>query len=284
MTSTIILTGYNGFMGSHTCAALEKSGFRVVLAGRTPPQRAEVEFIPVDLEAPYSLEALQSVSDVSAIVHLAANIGWPDKTLQELFTANVLSTGLLSDLAVKRSAKLVFASAAIVHGVRAPSIDASVPVNPDTPYGESKLEGERLIIASGCRHAILRFGGIFGRGGPSHLGLNRAIDGALKGQLPSLKGSGEARRNYLYVRDAAEMLLHAVSSEDVSGIHLAAGRETLTISEMLKEVSEAFLSMRQITRSDGDPGSDQVIAVSDRLPRGTDFAGALRDIRESEAE
>lgn len=280
MSSTIILTGYNGFLGSHAWTAFERAGLRVVLAGRSPPAHGQIEYVFVDFADPYSIQHLCSVPDVGAVVHLAANISWRDKINTELFATNTLSTGLLADFCAKRGAKLVYSSTAIVHGVRTPWISPSAPITPDTAYGRSKFDGETLITSSGCEHAILRFGGIFGMQGPSHLGINRAIDGALAGQVPELHGTGAALRNYLYVKDAAEMLLEAATQPEISGVHLAAGCETLSIAEMLEEISQTFLSV-SFTNQGRDQASDQVIAVSEKLPRGRNFKNALSDLRQS---
>lgn len=277
MQGSVILTGYNGFVGSHTLEALEAEGHRVVLAGRHPTSAKSREFVHLDLDDPYSIRQLFAVGDVCSVVHLAANIGWPDKPDRELFRPNTLSTGLLADFAARRGAKLVYASAAIIHGARTPGIATGGPVIPDTPYGKSKYNGEILITNSGCDHAILRFGGIFGLQGPSHLGLNRAIDGALEGKVPVVIGAGSARRNYLYVKDAAQMIVSATTSADISGVHLAAGSEELSLEYMLETVSQTFLSVNCV-HEEGPDASDQLIEVSEKLPPGRSFESALIDL------
>ena len=52
---------------------------------------------------------------------------------------------------------------------------SQTPDRPDTDYGRSKWLAERNIDQSGCRAVSLRLSGLFGRSGPAHLGLNRAL-------------------------------------------------------------------------------------------------------------
>jgi UDP-glucose 4-epimerase len=277
MYGSVILTGYNGFVGSHTLEALEAAGLEIILAGHRPVDKKRHEFVPVDLEDPYSIKQLFSIRDVSAVVHLAANISLSDQIDHKIFSVNTLSTGLISEYCAKRGAKMIYSSTAIVHGMRTIAITRDSPIMLDTPYGSSKYNGEILIANSGCKYAILRFGGIFGLRGPSHLGLNRAIDGALEGKVPVLIGAGSARRNYLYVKDAAQMIVSATTSADISGVHLAAGSEELSLEYMLETLSQKFLSVNCV-HEEGPDASDQLIEVSEKLPPGRSFESALIDL------
>lgn len=47
-----------------------------------------------------------------------------------------------------------------------------------------------MIKMSDVSHAILRIGGVFGKDGPHHLGLNKSIDNAFKGITPIVYGGG----------------------------------------------------------------------------------------------
>ena len=137
---------------------------------------------------------------------------------------------------------------------------------------------EQLIAASGARHCILRIAGVFGSGGPSHLGLNCAIDVASNGTPPLMIGSGKALRNYIYVKDAAEAIVCALR-EGIEGVHLLAGHEVLSISEMMRALCDIYLPGRHPAIKDGPEASNQVIKPSDFLPRTRGFRDALADMR-----
>lgn len=281
MTKTVLLTGYNGFLGRQTLRALEATGWEVVLAGRSAPDNRE--YRQVDLARPEDVLALGALPPPRAIVHLGANIGWPAKPDEDLYAPNVLATGILAGLSHRWGANLIFASAAIVHGARAERITPDSAINADTPYARSKLLGEQLIAASGARHCILRFGGLFGAHGPSHLGLNNAITAALSGTAPVRNGSGSARRNYLYVKDAAQVIVAALDYS-LAGVHLVAGRDSLSIREMLDRLCGVMLPSAEVAVQDGGAARDQLISHSPALPMPRTFDEALGDIRRDNLE
>jgi len=281
MSNTALLTGYNGFLGRYTLRALKAAGWEVVLAGRSVPENGE--YWQVDLARPEDVLALGAMPPPRAVVHLGANIGWPAKPEAELYAPNVLATGILADLAHRWGAKMIFASAAIVHGVRAECITPDSAINADTPYARSKLLGEQLIAASGAGHCILRFGGLVGADGPSHLGLNNAITAALAGKAPVRSGSGSARRNYLYVKDAAQVIVAALDSS-LAGVHLVAGRDSLSIREMLDRLCAVMLPGSEVAVQDGGEARDQLILHSPALPMPRTFDDVLGDIKRDQLE
>jgi UDP-glucose 4-epimerase len=195
-----------------------------------------------------------------------------------MFVPNVLSTGCLAYLATLWDAHLIFASTAIVHGVMNETIDLDSPVSPDTAYAKSKWLGEQLLAASNAKHCILRIAGVFGCDGPAHLGLNRAIDGAIKGEPPLQIGSGAALRNYVYVKDVAQAIVYALQ-ERLVGTHLLSGHEVVSVSEMLQQVCDTFAPGLHPVIKDGPQAFNQVITPSIFLPKTREFREALNDIR-----
>ena len=274
------MTGSTGFLGRHTCAALTEAGWSVVCGSRRLESRREQNVVMCDLEDPASIFALKSLLQPAAIVHLGCHVGWDGSKEEQLFTPNVLSTGILAQLAREWNASLVFSSAAIVHGVRAERIDETVPPDTDTAYARSKFLAEELIATAGIKHTILRFAGIFGSDGPKHLGLNRAIDDALKGIPPTKVGDGKARRNYIYVKDAANAIASSLET-GIEGVHLVAGRDKNTIAEMLASICDVLLPGRSPSVEAGSDGSDQIVYSSAAMPEGKTFREALSDILRS---
>jgi len=70
---------------------------------------------------------------------------------------NGIAPGILAEEAKRAGALLVHYSTDYVFDgeKRTPYVEDD-PVNPLSAYGRSKLEGERAVRASGCRHLILR--------------------------------------------------------------------------------------------------------------------------------
>ncbi len=275
---SVLVTGATGFIGRATVASLEQAGWVVTRGVRAASRSSGDGEIYLDLNNPAEILALENGARFDAIVHLGAHVGWSGATEAEMFVPNILATGCLAFLASQWSAHLVYASAAIVCGIKSERIDASTPVFADTDYAQSKRLGEQLIEASHAPHCILRIGGVFGSNGPAHLGLNRAIDGALKGNSPMQSGSGTALRNYIYVKDVAEAIVFSLQHR-LEGTHCLAGSEVTSMNQMLQTICDTLLPGQQPAMAEGPEAMNQVIEPSKHLPKSRGFREALTDIK-----
>lgn len=274
---TVLVTGASGFIGRATVTCLQNAGWRVTCAVRSA-KSFEHDQIHLDLNDPAGILALESSHRFDAIVHLGASIGWSGAAESEMYVPNALATGCLAFLTRQWNARLIYASAAIVCGVKTEKIDLRTPALPDTAYAKSKYLGEQLIESSCVPHCILRIGGVFGVNGPAHLGLNRAVDGALKGLAPTQIGEAGQLRNYIYVKDVAQAILFALNSR-LQGTHFLAGSEAISVNQMLKEICDTFLPGLRPTHQDGAESMCQVILPSLELPKTRSFSEALSDIK-----
>ena len=211
-----------------------------------------------DLNKPQTMKSIRSVGAMDALIHLGARVGLNGENIQALVAPNIESTCELAKIAEEKNAKIIFASTAIVCGSKTSLINSGSHLHPDTPYAESKLEAERIIIKAKTNHCILRFCGLWGERGPEHLMLNRAINKALDGKAPTIYGSGRAVRNYLYVRDAAEIVIDSLN-EQKQGTYLVGGEERLSISEMLQKVCQVFLPGQVPQHVEHEEALDQII-------------------------
>jgi UDP-glucose 4-epimerase len=277
----VLVTGATGFIGRATVSALAEAGWTVTRGSRPGSDETARDTVHLDLAEPATVLALAEGPRFDAIVHLGAHVGLADTSAAEMFAPNILSTGCLAYLAHLWDAHVLYSSTAIVHGVRSVSIRPDSPLCTDTAYARSKWLGEQLLAASNAKHCVLRIAGVFGRAGPAHLGLNRAIEGAIEGQPPVQIGSGRALRNYIYVNDVARAIVHALQ-ERLSGTHLLAGHETVSLGEMLHQVCDAFTPGSGPVLKAGPEASDQLVMPSPSLPMTRSFREALMDIRDGE--
>ncbi len=275
VAKSVLVTGATGFLGRATVPALTEAGWQITRGSRSAAEPLAKGVVRLDLSEPATLLALTKQGRFDAIVHLGARVGLSGEGEAELFVPNVLATGCLAYLAGLWDAHLIFASTAIVHGVRQETIESDSPLRPDTAYAKSKWLGEQLLATSNTKHCILRIAGIFGAGGPVHLGLNRAIDGAIKGEPPLQIASGKALRNYIYVEDVAQAIVYAL----LEGTHFLAGHEVISVSEMLQGVCDTFSPGQHPVIKDGPEAMNQVIKPSIFLPATRGFREALIDIR-----
>lgn len=272
---TVLVTGGGGFLGRETVKHLQENDWVVRNLTRCPKQDTDIE---CDLEGSQVFEQLGHIPHVDAIVHLASKVDFSNKSLEDFFLANIAATASLLTLAKQMDAHFVFASAALIAGRESRFINSDTKDYPDTPYMRSKLISENLISCSGVKYTTLRIGGIYGRAGPNHLGINRAIRDVMMGNPPELVGSGDLKRNYIYVKDVANIICYALSRK-VFGKHLIAGKEVLSVSEMLQELCRIFLPMKSAVVVSDEQGFDQVIKPSPSFSTRFSFTEGLVDIQ-----
>ena len=270
----ILLTGANGFVGRQLCHRLLNEGFSVVpLVQKKIGLSGEVV---VDFDGDELASVLKDLPAMEVVVHLASKIDFSTK-IADLYRANILATAQLAAFAREHGLHFIFASSVSVCGIASEKIDLGTAENPDTAYGYSKWLGEKIVFSSGVDGLILRISGIFGRGGGYHLGLNRALDNAARGTVPVLVGDGLGKRNYVYVDDLLEMIVDAIKKR-ILGLHYAAGREQLSVKQMLEEICKTFLPGENIVHKDPKkPSRDQVVVPSRVLYRGRSFREAIEN-------
>src|SRR6185437_407339 len=157
----VLLTGGAGYIGTHIACALAAAGRTSVsidnYSNSSPRALERVESIApgavrafeADLRNTDRLARILEEEDVDSVIHLAG-LKAVDESIRQPQRYHDNNVGgarsLLAALSKSPVRKLVFSSSATVYGVpaRVP-IDESMPVAPMSPYGENKLEIERLL-------------------------------------------------------------------------------------------------------------------------------------------
>lgn len=166
MTFRVAVTGASGFCGGVVARLAADRGCEVVCLGRRPG--------PVGMHRRWDAAAeTPDLSDVDAVVHLAAAVGDPGPSEKVFRAVNVDGTARVADAAGSRP--FVHVSSASVY---APG-PYSAPVREDHPtdgqrsaYGRSKAAAERRATGA----VILRPRAVYGPGDPHLLPrLHRAL-------------------------------------------------------------------------------------------------------------
>ena len=216
----LLLLGPDGQLGWELRRSLATVG-ELIVAGRSDGG---------DLSVPDELAALVRRVQPDAIINAAAYTA-VDKAESEPALAhaiNAAAPGVLAREAAACGAWLLhYSSDYVFDGSGTQPRDELQPVSPLSVYGQTKLEGEALIQASGCRHLILRTSWVYAaRGGNFARTMLRLA--AERDKLSVVDDQIGAPTGADLLADISAHLLRAVQSRiDCSGIyHACAAGET----------------------------------------------------------
>ncbi len=245
----VLVTGAAGFVGRNTVTALIDRGWHVIALDRDGEGLNKLDGtgnVTVDIACGEAMDFAVTEYHPDAILHLAAQSTvagsirdwWQDVMDNIIGTINVVQ-------AAKRHGvkRIVYAaSGGTVYGQ--PSklpIAEDAPLNPISPYGISKLAGEFYVKISGIPYAILRYPNIYGPGqrGDGEAGVVAIwIDRILHGWKPRIFGDGSKMRDYVYVKDIAELNAIALDSDACGVYNIGSGTGTtdLELFEIVADV------------------------------------------------
>ncbi|MDA9408558.1 NAD-dependent epimerase/dehydratase family protein [Bradyrhizobium sp. CCBAU 45384] len=250
------VTGGNGFIGRHLVAHLAGQGERVHGVGHGAIDEAErqklglTDWINGEISAP-NLDALaQRDGAPSAIFHLAggSSVARSIEQPYEDFSRTVTATASLLEW-LRHSApecRLVVASSAAVYGAHhAGAISEQADTQPMSPYGHHKLIMEQLCrsysISFGLRATIVRLFSVYGPWLRKQLLWDLCLWLAQGQRELVLGGTGSEARDWIDVRDVAQLLARLADDDDEAMRVLNGGSGIATpVAEVAELVTRAW--------------------------------------------
>jgi nucleoside-diphosphate-sugar epimerase len=224
------ITGVAGFIGSNLADRLLAHGYNVVgfdnLAYGVREQIPEgVKFHEVDIRG---REIYERFRGLDVLFHLAAKNCIADCQEDPLETSDINVTGTVNVFEAARRAdvgKVVYAeSSALYEGSRTLPTPES-DVHPQSFYAVSKFAGMAFADAYrrffGLRTTALRYFGVYGprqdyrRTIPPV--MSAFIIKLLRGERPVIYGTGEKRRDFIYVDDVNDFHFRCIDDERTEG-------------------------------------------------------------------
>src|SRR5580698_11545559 len=240
-----LVTGGAGYIGSHLVALLCARGEHVVVldnlsTGHRAAVPDGVRLVVADLADQAAVDALLGEDEWDAVFHFAGLIevgASMREPYRYLLDNAMLGTRLIGACVRYGVRRFVLSSTAAVFGSAAESpIVEDAPIDPGSPYGESKHMLERALYWAGRIHglnsAVLRYFNAAGADPSGRLGEDHdpethliplAIDAVLR-RRPPLKvfgtdyptADGTCVRDYVHVADLAEAHLLALDRLDAN--------------------------------------------------------------------
>jgi dTDP-4-dehydrorhamnose reductase len=219
----ILLLGKNGQVGWELQRALAPLGEVIALDRNSQPLGA-------DLSRPDAitdlLALLQPDVIVNAAAHTAVDRAESEPELARLI--NATSVDRLAQHAARTGTVLVhYSTDYVFDGSGDAPRDEAAPTGPLSVYGQTKLEGEDCIRASGCRHLILRTSWVFAARGGNFARTMLRLAGERERLTVIDDQIGAPTGADLLADVSAHVLRHAMRDATVAGTyHAAAGGQT----------------------------------------------------------
>ena len=272
----ILVTGGAGFQGSHVAEQCLRAGHRVtVLNTFSEEAESNIKSFAKDVSVVWGSVTdqeivVKSVRDHDAVIHLAARIN-VDESIHspyDFLFVNVTGTYNVLEAAKKYGARLIYASSCEVYGgsTTMTPVDETADLRPHSPYAASKAAADRLCFAYwktyGVNVTMVRPCNIYGprqKGGQGGAVIPIFVERALEHQPLVIYGTGEQRREYMYVDDLVATYMLVLERNDLEGEVINAGTGA---SPSIQEIAVFIAKRLETTIEHGPSRSGEVMGFS----------------------
>ncbi|HSB57693.1 MAG TPA: NAD-dependent epimerase/dehydratase family protein [Nitrosopumilaceae archaeon] len=245
----ILVTGYDGFIGTHLVEDLSKR-YHIIGLSKEKSKVNGIKQIKKDIR---NLRSDQVPNNISYIIHLAAitDVIYCESNPAESFDVNVKGTKNILEIARKMDSKIIYLSTSHVYG-----IPKKLPIredhsrNPTSIYSATKLASEILCESYsksyGLDVTIIRPFSVYGPNSPSHLVTSRIITQLLTKNILSI-GNLKPKRDFIYIDDlvsSIEIILKRASSFNVYNVGTGRSYSILELCKILKKISRRNLPIK----------------------------------------
>jgi UDP-glucose 4-epimerase len=234
----IFVTGGAGFIGTHLCkklTALHKVTVYDNFSNSNKenfPVMKNLTLIVGDILDNSHL--LDSMKNHDVVIHLAAktdvvdSVNDPDNTFQ----TNVQGTqNVLNSCQFHNISKIIVTSSAAIYQNSDKPIDETNNLEPLSPYGQSKVNMEKITLQSKINYSILRLFNVYGNGQTNGVIANFKKNISKNNPL-IIFGDGNAIRDFIYIDDVIDAII--LSMESKSGIYNIASGVGTSINDLAK--------------------------------------------------
>ncbi len=260
----ILVTGGAGFIGSHLCEHLLRTGRRVSIVDNLDDfydprlKQANLEaiktagkydFYLVDIRDSGRLEEVFQKARPEAVVHLAARAGVRPSLLYPELYASVNIDGTLCLLELSRKYQVrqfVFASSSSVYGQfnHVPFAESDPISKPLSVYAATKAAGEMLAFTYSHLYQLpavcLRIFTAFGPRQRPDLAIRRFAQLIQEGKELPVFGDGSMSRDYTYVTDLVAGIDQALASRYQFEIFNLGNSRPVRLDSMIETLESAL--------------------------------------------
>ena len=151
----ILVTGAGGQLGKALRNVVEETDYKCFFADVCP----EGDVAALDVTDAAALGYMLDANDIDVVVNCAAytDVEKAESDHENAYKVNAYAAGIIAREVARRNLSLIHISTDYVFdGHSNTPYDENACPSPLNVYAQTKLEGERLIEASGCRYLIIR--------------------------------------------------------------------------------------------------------------------------------
>jgi nucleoside-diphosphate-sugar epimerase len=243
----IVVLGATGFIDRNLVRLFESEGQPYCTVG----------FPEVDLTHPESVAALAGVFQPDDAVIVCSALTPEHGRDRATFFKNVRMADHVCDaLAQSPCANLLHIGSDAVYRATGDAITEASPCETDDLYGLAHLVREKLLTHACAAQSIpltlFRCGAIYGPGDTHNAyGPNKFVGTALAARKISLFGEGEERRDHVYIRDLARIVLLCVQRRIAGKLNAVTGNSVSfrEIAETVDRVLGGGIAIEYLPRS-----------------------------------
>jgi len=235
VNNKVIVFGGSGFLGSHVADSLSDKGFDVTIFDikESPYLQENQKMIVGDILDPQQLD--DSIKGNNIIYNFAgiADIDECHRRPIDTIKYNILGNGHILDSAVRNKVKkYLFSSSAYVYS------------SSGSFYRISKQASELFIESyaenNNMDYIILRYGSLYGDRADNRNSLHRMLENAIREGKIDYNGDGSETREYIHVKDAADLSVEALSDKYKDQILMLTGTKSIKYGDLLEMIKEMF--------------------------------------------
>jgi nucleoside-diphosphate-sugar epimerase len=238
----VLVTGANGFLGSKLVKELLERDAEVIamIDDDIPTWRLEPVLASKRLHLLHCsllnhsalADHMKRFADIDLVAHLWLHVprstAFCEQALQDTAT-NLSATLNLLKVMPNSVSGICFASSVAVYGRHISlQVKEDMLPRPVTSYGATKLTIEYYLTAYGEASQIpvttLRFTTIYGPGELRHRAIPNFMRRLAEGLPPIIWGNGSEMRDYVYIGDAIEAIIRALSKRPARVLNIGSGR------------------------------------------------------------
>lgn len=244
----IALIGSSGFIGRHLTQRLSREkNLRLFLFGRSGDEYSKdnITYRKINFFDSNSLK--ENFKNIDLVYYLVSETipasSWQNP-IQEIEKNLLPFLSFMEAISTLKVKKVVFiSSAGTVYGTTSGKVAENFDKQPFSPYGIMKLTMENFLnyyrVKSQLQYDVYRVSNVYGEGQNTGKGLgiiNTFLEKIITDKQIKIFGDGKNTRNYIYVKDVAELLTLSLRTPESSDVYNVSSDSTCNITELVETI------------------------------------------------